>query len=114
MAEADEQPDETHGDEAARDVEQVTGDSSVSNLQLEVNEQIEPDDGEDFTLATLSEAYADVVRSEGDGDDEVTEADPEEGEPHESPTTTANQDDDAACPISPCLLYTSPSPRDRG
>ena len=107
MGETDKQSDETadgaehaeHGEHA----EQSDGDSSVSNLQLEVNEEIQLDDGEDFTLQTLSEAYAEVMRSEDSDHEDEDEAseDPEDDEVQAASSATPDQDDDAACPISP-------------
>ena len=99
MGEPNKQPDEP-----AADKDQKPNKPLVANLQLEVNEQTDPDGGDEFTLETLSEAYADVMRSEdSEGDateDEGPEADSADDEALGA-SIGSDENDDAACPISP-------------
>ncbi len=99
MGEPNKQPDES-----AADKDQKPNKPLVANLQLEVNEQTDPDGGDEFTLETLSEAYADVMRSEdSEGDateDEGPEADSADDEALGA-SIGSDENDDAACPISP-------------
>jgi segregation and condensation protein B len=99
MGEPNKQPDEP-----AADKDQKPNKPLVANLQLEVNEQTDPDGGDEFTLETLSEAYADVMRSEdSEGDateDEGPEADSADDDALGS-SIGSDENDDAACPISP-------------
>jgi segregation and condensation protein B len=99
MGEPNKQPEES-----ASDRHQKPEQSLVANLQLEVNEQTDPDGGDEFTLETLSEAYADVMRSEdSEGDateDEGPEADSADDDALGS-SIGSDENDDAACAISP-------------
>ena len=98
------EPDK-QSDESVTDKDQKPNESLVPNLQLEVNDHADPNDGDEFTLETLSEAYADVMRSEGSesdaSDDEASEADSADDEETAGSSLGANENDDAACPISP-------------
>lgn len=100
MGEPDKQPDES-----ATDKDQKPREPLVANLQLEVNDQTDPDDGDEFTLETLSEAYADVMRSEDSEsdatDDEASEAESADDEEAIGSSLGSDKNDDAACPISP-------------
>ena len=90
MAVQDEQP------------EREADESPASELELEVNEEVDSDDGDDFTLQTLSEAYADVMASEDDSEDTSDDASDDQQE-DASPVApeAADENDDSPCPVSP-------------
>jgi len=101
MGQPDEQSDGTESDAGEQSL-----DPAIAKLQLEVSEESATDDGEDFTLATLSQAYAEVVRGENEDEDEsdgedVFDGAPDDMEDETSSADAVEEDDDAACPISP-------------
>lgn len=83
----------------------------AADLELEVSNAINDDDGDEFTLETLSEAYAEVTGQDcdtdtdaGDPDDEPNGASSDLDEDHaiaDTSTSPPAVDDDAVCPISP-------------
>lgn len=97
-------PPDEQSDKTPSDADEQPIDPAIANLQLEVSED-STTDGEDFTLATLSEAYADVMRGEDDGDeaDSDTDSEEESGDTADEASSAGDNraDDDAACPISP-------------
>jgi len=101
MGQPDEQSDGTESDAGEQSL-----DPAIAKLQLEVSEESATDDGEDFTLATLSQAYAEVVRGETEDEEESDGEDVFDGasddmEDETSSADAVEEDDDAACPISP-------------
>ena len=73
------------------------------------DEEGEEEEEEEFSLAQLSQAYAEALKTRGDAPKEVDEPDqtsmPEPNQPHDPALEGADQapeiDDDACCPISP-------------
>ncbi len=79
----------------------------AADLELEVSDAVDEDDGDEFTLETLSEAYADVTGEgrDNDVDDQLHDESIERDEEGDALTSASDPqpavDDDAACAISP-------------
>ncbi len=79
----------------------------AADLELEVSDAVDEDDGDEFTLETLSEAYADVTGEgrDNDVDDQLHDESSERDEEGNAIATASDPqpavDDDAACAISP-------------
>tara|TARA_B110000495_G_scaffold200681_1_gene216418 strand:+ start:591 stop:1457 length:867 start_codon:yes stop_codon:yes gene_type:complete len=87
---------------------------SADSLQANDDRDLVPsdeegDDEEEFSLAQLSQAYAEALKTRGDAPEGVYEPDqtsmPEPNQPHDPALEEVEQapeiDDDACCPISP-------------
>ena len=101
---------ENQSEKQIDDADEGSIESSTSALQLEVNDEADQDHGDEFTLETLSEAYAEVVGSEDGPDDDIDADEPEESDTDDVRGEAADEveeDDDAACQISPDSIIES-------